>query len=199
MKNQINIRFIAILSTSMIIAIWRIYLSNEGGANWYNFTPVGALALFGGTYFSSRVKSYLFPLLLLFVSDLVLMSTAAFTEYKEGLLYAGWYWTYGSFIIMVLIAEVFKKKVTILSVIVGGVLAAVSHYLISDFGVWLGGGIDFTTGQPYTKNWAGFISCYVAALPYLKNMILGNLFYGAILFGGFELAKSKISLLRVAS
>jgi hypothetical protein len=29
------------------------------------------------------------------------------------------------------------------------------------------------------------------AIPYMKNMLLGNLIYGAILFGSFELAQRK--------
>src|ERR1700759_5320752 len=37
-----------------------------------NFTPVGAIALFGGAYFTDKWKAYLVPLLTLFVSDILL-------------------------------------------------------------------------------------------------------------------------------
>ena len=37
-----------------------------------NFTPVGAIALFGGAYFTDKWKAYLVPLVTLFLSDMVL-------------------------------------------------------------------------------------------------------------------------------
>ena len=37
-----------------------------------NFNPVGAIALFGGAYFTDKWKAYLVPLLVLFVSDIFL-------------------------------------------------------------------------------------------------------------------------------
>ena len=44
----------------------------------------------------------------------------------------------------------------------------------------------------------GLWLCYIAALPYLLNMILGNLVFCAVLFGGFALAERRFPTLRVA-
>src|ERR1700754_3635787 len=63
------------------------------------FTPVGAMALFGGAYFKGNVKPLLFPLLTLFLSDVVLAFTIL-SEHRVGLLYTGWVWTYGAFALM---------------------------------------------------------------------------------------------------
>lgn len=50
----------------------------------------------------------------------------------------------------------------------------------------------------YPHTWAGLLSCYVAALPYFANSILGDLFYVGVLFGGFELIKIGVPTLAKA-
>ena len=41
---------------------------------WANFTLIGAMGLFGGAYFTKKWKAILFPVLTLFVSDLIIQS-----------------------------------------------------------------------------------------------------------------------------
>jgi len=40
--------------------------------HWPNFTPVAAIALFGGTYLHKKYLAFLVPLTALFISDLIL-------------------------------------------------------------------------------------------------------------------------------
>lgn len=160
-----------------------------------NFTPIGAMALFGGSYFSTNPKAFLFPLLTLFVSDVIMMQTF-YKGYGSGLLYSGWYWTYAAFAVMVLIGRLIKK-VSVKNVLIGAVAAALAHWLISDLGVWLAGGLDITTGKPYTRDVHGLIQCYVLAIPFMKNLLIGNLVYSGILFGGFELLQRKYPSLQI--
>ena len=65
MKKSINIRFIVLVAIVLLIGLWRVL--NNGGqlTPLANFTPIGALALFGGTYFASQARAYLFPVLIL--------------------------------------------------------------------------------------------------------------------------------------
>src|ERR1051326_4060072 len=65
-----------------------------------NYSPLGAMALFGGAYFNRRWKAFAFPLLMLLASDVVLHQTV-FKRYGNGFLYDGWYWVYGAFALMV--------------------------------------------------------------------------------------------------
>lgn len=195
MKEKINIRLAALIIITLLVGIWRIFQTSEGMGALANFTPIGAMALFGGAYFMNKGKAYLFPLLALFASDVVLMQTV-YAEHSSGLLYSGWYWTYISFAIMVLIGKSLITKVSFKTVIGSGILAGLAHFIIANFGVWLGGGLDVTTGLPYTRDFAGIMKCYYLAIPFFKNMVAGNLAYGAILFGGFELAKARFDSLR---
>mgnify|MGYP001791911888 CR=1 FL=1 len=194
MKEKVNIRFVVLLLIIVLVGAWRILTASSELSAWSNFSPIGAMALFGGSYFMQRYKSYLFPLLVLFLSDFVLMQTI-YAQYGNGILYDQWYWTYGSFALMVLIGEVLIKKVSFKSVLMGSIAAGLVHYVFSNFGVWLKGGIDPVNGLPYTRDLGGLINCYIAAIPFFKNLLLGNMVFGALLFGGFELARSKFEIL----
>src|SRR4051812_26197643 len=71
-----------------------------------NFTPVGAVALFGGAYFSDKWKAYLVPLAALFLSDIAI--NYLYTG-KLVLWYGGSVYVYLCFALMVLIGTMIKK------------------------------------------------------------------------------------------
>ena len=190
-----NVRFAVILLIIAIVGAWRVFVSMELPA-WANFSPIGALALFSGSYFTRRREVYILPTAILLVGDLILMHTV-YAPYRTGVLYDNWYWNYASFLTMILVGEVMIKKVSLGTVIGGGFIAALVHFIISNFGVWVGGGLSIE-GIPYTQDWQGLIHCYIVAIPYFKNLLLGNLIFSALLFGGFELAKYKLPVLQTA-
>lgn len=155
-----------------------------------NFTPLGAMCLFGGAYFSNKWKAYLTPLLTLLLSDMVIQGIVLQGKYGFPL-YEGWYWIYGSFAIMVFIGNYIIKNIGVGNIILSSIVIALIHWIITDFGVWLGG-----CNGLYTKDLNGFILCYMMAVPYMIKFLLGTLFYSFIMFGLFELAKKKISILK---
>jgi len=147
-----------------------------------NFNPVGAVALFGGAYFTDKWKAYIVPLFTLFVSDIFLNR-----------LYSG-HWkildnssilVYVFFIIVVFMGSLIKKA-NVLNVFLTSLIAVVLHWLITD--------IPF--GALYPHTFAGYMQSLTAAIPFEKNMLFGDVVFCAILFGGFELAKSKYTILR---
>lgn len=187
--NKINFRTVVLVLMIVIVAFARVLTAGRVLSPLANFTPIGAMALFGGCYFKDKWKAYLVPLGVLLLSDMLLMQTV-YKEHSNGLLYSGWGWIYASFALMVLIGN-FIKKVNAKSVLFAAIAAALTHWIVSDFGVWLAGGTDITTGQPYTHDAHGLAMCYYLAIPYMKNMLIGNLLYGALLFGGFELLQRR--------
>lgn len=192
MKIKINLRFALLLLIIVVAALMR--LANAGAPSPIsNFTPIGAMALFGGSYFTSRWKSLVFPLLTLFLSDIVVQNVIY--QGKYGFFYSGWYWVYGTFVLIVLMGDWFIKKVSVKNVLLACVAASIAHWFITDLGVWLSGGFDVTTGQPYTRDLSGFVQCFYLALPFLKNFFLGTVAYGAVMFGAFELAKARLPIL----
>ena len=191
-SSRLNIRLVVLVAFVLLAGIIR--LTNSFSASpLMNFTPLGAMALFGGAYFSNRWKAYLLPLLTLWLSDIVLNRFLFFGKWV--FFYDGFLWVYGTFAFLVFLGVVVLKQVSLTSVLLAGVLASLTHWLVTDFGVWLGGGLNPFTGQPYPPTAEGYWICLVAALPFLKNFLLGTLFYSGLLFGGYELAKRRFPVL----
>jgi hypothetical protein len=134
-----------------------------------NFTPVIAIALFGGAYFSRKWLAFFVPLCSLFLSNLVLG-------------YAGSYVVYASFALIVCIGFLLRWRRTAKAIAAAALASSVLFFLITNFSVWF-------FDSMYPKTGAGLILCYTAAIPFFKNTLLGNTFYTVILFGGFALAQ----------
>ena len=149
-----------------------------------NFSPIGAIALFGGTHFKNKWKAILFCVGILFVSD-IFISTLIFKG-KYGFIYQGWYWIYSIFILIIFIGSWIIKQVNFKNILWASFIAAITHWLLADLTVWLSGGLNIITQQPLSKDWAGLIQCYTQGFPYMKNFFLGTLVYSCLAFGVFK-------------
>jgi len=192
--NSLQPRTTALIIMILLAAAFRLVQSSNVFSILSNVTPVGAIALFGGCYFHDRWKAFLVPLLALFISDIVINRIFYFDHWT--FFYSGAYWVYGSFALVVLLGHLIKK-VTFTSVLISAIGAAVLHWLVSDFGVWAAGGTDFTTGIPFTRDFSGYVRCLYVALPFLRNMAVGNLVFCGVLFGAFEWMQQKYPTLKI--
>lgn len=142
-----------------------------------NFTPVAAIALFGGAQFADKRAAFLVPMAGLFLSDLVL----------------GFYTlmpvVYGAFALTVILGFWVRQRSNPLRIAGAAVGSAVLFFAVTNFGVW-------AFGTLYPRTGAGLLECYVAALPFFQNTLLSNLLYSALLFGGMALAERRYGLLR---
>jgi hypothetical protein len=186
--DKINIRTWVILFVIIGFAALR-GLSPERFGEWANFTPVGAIALFGGVYFKKNWQAFCLPLLILLISD-------AFINYgyfgKFTLIYEGIFWVYLSFALIVLLSR-FIKNVKPASIFLSAIAAVLIHWIVADIGVWL-------NNPAFAQTPAGFIQCLTLAIPFEKNFLAGTLLYSAVMFGGFEILKSyvpKLSLVKL--
>jgi hypothetical protein len=155
-----------------------------------NFSPVGAMAIFGGAYFNKRWKAFFFPLLMLLISDFILSQTV-FKKYGNGILYAGWYWVYGAFALITIASRWILTKITINRFLISVIACVTIHWIVTDIGVWIG-----STRYPQTFN--GFVVCLENAIPYEWRFLAGTLLYGIALFGVFEWVKTKYPALQTA-
>lgn len=177
----------------LLAGAWRLLVTTPVMTPFSNFTPIGAMAIFGGCYYRSKWKAFLVPLVTLWLSDLLIDSLVYYHSLTW--FYDGFLWTYVTFALMVVMG-MFIKKVSIRSIIIVGFVATFAHWVITDYGVWIGHGLDITTGKPYTNDLAGLWKCLYLALPYEKNLLLGNFIFGAVMFGAFEWAQRKFPILR---
>jgi hypothetical protein len=179
-SQKINTRTIVLVL--MVIAAIAMRLVNTQVPALSNFTPVGAVALFGGAYFTDKWKAYLVPLVALIISDVIInyIYTSSFAFYASSL------WMYGCFMLMVFVGT-FIKKVNVTNVAFTSIVAVLIHWLVMD--------MPFMYGQANTLT--NYTTLLIKAIyPFETNMLIADAIYGAILFGGFELAKSKYTVLQ---
>ena len=189
-KQTFNPRTIVIGVFMLAVAALRVILNMKPGFSFLtNFTPIGAMALFGGAYFNKSWKSYLFPLLTLWISDIALSRLVYYHDWR--LFYSGFYWAYGAFALMVIAGKYLLKNVSVKSILFSAFTVTFIHWIVADLGVWSG-------GVMYSKTLSGWWACLSAAIPFERNFLCGTLLYAAIMFGSFEWMKTKYPSLKIA-
>ncbi|CCH51346.1 hypothetical protein BN8_00265 [Fibrisoma limi BUZ 3] len=196
MKQSLNPRFVVLLLFIGLAAAVRIVNTVDDVSAISTFTPIGAMALFGGSYFSNRWKAFGLPLLTLWLSDLAI--NVVLLDGRFGIMYDGWYWIYGIFALIVWYGKVLLQKVSVKNVLVAALVASLTHWLLADTSVWLVGGTDLRTNLPLSRDFAGWQQCILQGVPYMRNFLAGTLIYSAVLFGGFEWLQARYPKLAVA-
>jgi hypothetical protein len=141
-----------------------------------NFTPVAALALFGGASLAGKRAALLMPLAGLFLSDLVLGFYAIMPV------------VYGSFALITCLGFWLRRRQNLWRIAGASVIGAALFFVLTNFGVW-------ALGSLYPKTAAGLGDCYVAAVPFFGNTLASDLLYSALLFGGLALAEKRWPIL----
>jgi hypothetical protein len=179
--NKINISYLAIISLILFASFSRII------PHMPNFTPIGAMALFGGAYLKNRYHAFLIPMISLWLSDLIL-NNFIFSFYSEFTwFYPGFLWQYISFILIIVIGHLFLKKLNFKNIFITTISSSLLFFIITNLGVWI-------SGSMYTLDFQGLISCYIMALPFFKGTLLGFMCYSTLLFGVLEFSKRKFKL-----
>jgi len=164
-------RLVALLSAVLVAAALRLVPHPP------NFTPIGAMALFGGAYLGRRALAFAAPLGALLLSDLVLG------------FYHGMATVYFSVALIVMIGMVALSRVSPIRVGLAALASSVLFFVVTNFGMWVFSGF-------YPRSLAGLEACYVAAIPFFQNTVAGDLFYATLLFGGFRLLELMVPQLR---
>jgi hypothetical protein len=82
-----------------------------------------------------------------------------------------------------------KNRPNVMPAIAASLVASVMFFLITNYGTWV-------TGVLYPKTADGLMMAYTAGIPFFRNSVLGDLFFTAILFGGFQLLERSLPSLR---
>lgn len=146
----------------------------------HNFTPIGAIALFGAAYFHRQRALLLVPFAALFLSDLAINNLIYSDLYGGKFVLFSSFWNYISFGAAMLIGYAWLSgKVNLPRVFGASLSASAVFFLVSNFSVWIGSGM-------YPANLVGLLACYTAGIPFLGNTVMGDLFFSAALFGAYE-------------
>lgn len=170
MKNIFGPRFCLALALLMAGVALRVM------PHPWNFTPIGAIALFGGAHFERRSFAVLAPLLTMLIGD-------AFIGFHSLMLVI-----YATYALIAVIGMLLRDRRTSVPAIAGSVLlSATLFYLVTNFAVWM-------TSAMYAKSTAGLVACYVAALPFFGNTLASDALFTALLFGTFAVSERTIPM-----
>lgn len=131
-----------------------------------NFTPILAVAVFMPTLIKDQeLEAIMVTLGAMFIGDLYWG------------LHSFMFWTYGSVILAVLFTALGYN------IWVNALTASVVFFVVTNFGVWASGYYGYTI--------EGLIACYIAAIPFFTNTLLGTFFY-TVLFKGIEYIQRRL-------
>lgn len=138
-----------------------------------NFTPVAAAALFAGVMLHHRGIALAVPFAGMIASDTVL----GFYDWRVmSVVYAS--------LALPAVIGMLAKHIRVSRMLVPAALCgSLLFFVTTNFAVWA-----FSGMYPQTMN--GLIACYLAALPFLKNTVAGDLFWSVALFSGAYLVQS---------
>ena len=138
-----------------------------------DFTPVAASALFAASVLRVRALSVVVPLAGMILAD-------AWLGFYDLRIMAAVYGTLALPACAAWLSGRWRRPVMIAPVLVS---SSLSFFLVTNFAVW-------AFSPMYAANAGGLLKCYIAALPFLQNMMSGDLFWGIVLFGGYWLVQS---------
>ena len=131
-----------------------------------NVAPIAAIALFSGVYLK-RWHAFVIPLAAMILSDAVIGF--------HSLIWATW----GCFLLVGALGLWVRRQKTFSRVVAGSLVGSVMFFLVTNWAVW-----KFTS--MYDPSLNGLWASYLAAIPFFRNTVLGDLFFTGLLFGVYE-------------
>jgi hypothetical protein len=180
MNAQMSERENLLYRTLLALAIIALAAALRIAPHPWNFTPVGAMALFSGAIIRDRRLAFFFPILALFVGDIFI----GFHKLMPVV--------YASFLVSVAIGFWLRDRRTVGRITAATLFGAIQFFLVTNFAVW-------AFGLSYPRNSAGLLACYIAGIPFFWNTLAGDAVYAALFLGGFALAERLFPILREPS
>jgi hypothetical protein len=87
---------------------------------------------------------------------------------------------YGSFALIACMSFYLRKRPGLLAPVLLAVAASILFFLVTNFAVWL-------YSPWYEKSIPGLLYCYALGLPFLRNMLLGDVAYTAVLMSALKI------------
>lgn len=140
-----------------------------------NFTPIGAMALFGGATFADRRAAFAAPLAAMLASDLVLglhiLMPVVYACFAFNTLLGRW-------------AHAHRGPLTLAA---ATLLGSCVFFLATNAACW---------ALWYPGTVEGLLTCYTAAAPFFRNTLIGDAFYTTALFSILALAEWMLPPIR---
>jgi len=145
-----------LVALGLVAVIFRMYSSIP------NVSPIGALAIFSGLLIGRKPLAYIFPISIMLLSDLLLGILDS--SYIHPLIPV----VYLSYFLMVYLGSRINNSKKITQTLSYTLLSSISFFILTNLGVWL-------QGDLYPKNLAGLSACYINAIPFFRNTLIGDI------------------------
>jgi hypothetical protein len=178
---KFNKQFVyTLIALVVVAALYRIIPNRPLG-----FAPQIAIALFAGSIIKNKKYAFALPLLSMFISDALyeVLFAAGFSSIKG--FYNGQLLNYILFAGLTVIGFFIRQR-NVLQIAAGSLVAPTIYFLLSNFGVWIGGG-----GFKHPKTVAGLIQTYVDGIPFYTGSLIATVVFCGLLFGGYAVLKQE--------
>jgi hypothetical protein len=155
-----------------------------------NFAPITAMAVFGAIRFGRLWTAVLVPLLALFLSDVGKEIIFRNGHSPERGFYPLMWVVYGTIAVTALMSRFARGTRSPVMIATTTLAGSCLFFLVTNFALW-------AFGSYYPRTGDGLVACYVAAIPFFRNSLLGDATYAVILFGAWAVAESRFPVLRV--
>lgn len=170
-SKYLNTRFWFVLAFILVAAVIRILPHAP------NFSPVTALALFGGALIARKTLALCLPLLAMILSDLVLGFHSGVPS------------VYGAFALVAIVGFGLRERRSVGRLALSSLSGTMIFFFVTNFAVW-------TRGTLYPLTWTGLVECYVAAIPFLRNAALGDALFTFAIFGSWAWLERTVPQIR---
>jgi hypothetical protein len=134
----------------------------------FNFTAVGAIALFSGANFKNRRAAFLIPIAIMMISDIFIGFHVSMIP------------VYLCFAFTVWMGMIIRNRQNVLPVGLMSILSSVVFFLVTNLPFW------YADLSLYPLTLAGTAQSYFMALEFFQNQLAGDLFYNAVLFSAYR-------------
>ena len=148
-----------------------------------NFAPIAALSMFAGFYFRSLIVASLVPFSVLTLSNIQLGG------------YGSWpimIAVYFSLIFPAVLSQRFLRRddggVSCLRMTSFSCLGSILFFFVTNYAAWV---------QWYPFSFAGFAECYLAAIPFFRWTLMGDLFFNCTFFAVYVFSVSAYPRLAI--
>lgn len=154
------------------------------------FTAVMAVALFAGLTSSSAKNAFLLPLIVLFISNIILEVLFRLNLFVFHGFYKWQILEYSLILVLALIGMLLRKSRTA-GVFIAAFAGPTLYFIVSNFFVWL---ISWQT-LGYTHDIKGLTTCYTAGLPFYRNSIISTVVFLPVFIMAYNwIVKGKAAL-----
>ena len=184
-KIDVNISIVAIM---IVLAAFARIIPHP-----YNFTPLMAMALFGGATFNKKSHAYIVPVAAYLLSDVVFVLLG-----KPGFYGISQLFVYAAMLLVTALGTTMGRP-KFLNVFGYSLSGSAIFWLVSNFGVWFAN--YMASGTTAHEQGLTLGLTYLRALPFYNTYsnelffgaFAGDIFYSLVLFGVYALVQKRVT------